>query len=81
MVARDTPDAAATSSTVVFAIPHAGDALVRAVEHPDAASSSSAAVRPAAQRPSSASRPMVSPGRSRTAFTASSTPGMNDVRS
>ena len=36
---------------------------------------------PAAQRPSSGSRPTVSPGRSPTAFTASSTPGMNDVRS
>ena len=77
MVARDTPDAAATSSTVVFAIPR------RAMQS-YAPSSTRRVVRgfqPRAQRPSSGSSPMVSPGRSRTAFTASSTPGMNDVRS
>ena len=55
------------------------DALVGALEDPKARPSS--VQRLHGQRPSSGSSPTVRPGRSRTAFTASSTPGMNDVRS
>ena len=83
MVARDTPDAAATSSTVVLAIPRRAMHSYAPREHLEAGvvHRSCASSAPAAQSPSSGSRPTVSPGRSPTACTASSTPGMNDVRS
>src|SRR6185312_11987254 len=63
--------------------PPTGDGVVGAAQHLEAGvvHRSSSPCAPAAQSPSSRSRPIVTPGRSPTAFTASSTPGMNDVRS